>query len=151
MASKIIYIYAHWENLPDPTLMGVLRTEQVRGKEIFSFEYERIVFSICIKNTDDHLRNHGFLLSKYGWRLSPAYDINPSPTGTGLTLNISDEDNSLSLDLAKEVAVFFRIETKRANEIIKTCTNAVKDWRKVALKYGLTRNEMDLMSAAFEH
>lgn len=113
--------------------------------------WKRIVFSICVKNTDDHLRNHGFLLGKSGWRLSPAYDINPVPTGTGLTLNISDDDNSLSLDLTKEVAVFFRIENKRADQIIQTCTNAVNDWRKAATKYELPRNEMDLMSAAFEH
>jgi serine/threonine-protein kinase HipA len=113
--------------------------------------WKRIVFSICVKNTDDHLRNHGFLLGKSGWRLSPAYDMNPVPTGTGLTLNISDDENSLSLDLAKEVAVFFRIENKRANQIIQTCTNAVNDWRNAASKYGIPRNEMDLMSAAFEH
>jgi serine/threonine-protein kinase HipA len=112
--------------------------------------WKRIVFSICVKNTDDHLRNHGFLLGKSGWRLSPAYDINPVPTGTGLTLNISDNDNSLSLDLAKEVAVFFRIESKRVDQIIQTCKNAVKDWQKIASKYGLARNEMELMSAAFE-
>jgi serine/threonine-protein kinase HipA len=113
--------------------------------------WKRIVFSICVKNTDDHLRNHGFLLGKSGWRLSPAYDINPVPTGTGLTLNISEEDNSLNLELAKEVAVFFRIGSTRANEIIQIITSAVKDWQKVASKYGLARNEIDLMSAAFEH
>lgn len=113
--------------------------------------WKRIVFSICVKNTDDHLRNHGFLLGKGGWRLSPAYDINPVPTGTGLTLNISDEDNSLNLELAKEVAAFFRIGSTRANEIIQIITSVVKDWQKVASKYGLARNEIDLMSAAFEH
>ncbi len=113
--------------------------------------WKRVVFSICVKNTDDHLRNHGFLLGKNGWRLSPAYDINPVPTGTGLTLNISEDDNSLSLELAKEAAVYFRIGSKRADEIIQACTNAIRDWREVASKYGIPRKEMDLMSAAFEH
>ena len=71
--------------------------------------WRRIVFSICVKNTDDHLRNHGFLLTDGGWLLSPAYDINPNEYGKGLHLNISDKDNSLSLDLALEVAIYFRL------------------------------------------
>jgi len=71
--------------------------------------WRRIVFSICVKNTDDHLRNHGFLLGDKGWQLSPAYDINPVPYGTGLTLNISDEDNSLNLEFAKDIADFFAL------------------------------------------
>jgi serine/threonine-protein kinase HipA len=62
--------------------------------------WKRIVFNICVKNTDDHLRNHGFMLGKNGWKLSLAFDINPVPTGTGLTLNISDDDNSLNTELA---------------------------------------------------
>ena len=70
--------------------------------------WRRIVFSICVTNTDDHLRNHGFILSEIGWLLSPAYDINPVETGTGLKLNISDNDNSLDIDLAMEVHEFFR-------------------------------------------
>src|SRR6478735_4810114 len=61
--------------------------------------WRRIVFSICIKNTDDHLRNHGFLLTAKGWVLSPAYDLNPNEYGTGLSLNISETDNALSIDL----------------------------------------------------
>ena len=69
--------------------------------------WRRIVFSICVTNTDDHLRNHGFILTDGGWILSPAYDINPVETGTGLTLNISDNDNSLDLELAMEVHAFF--------------------------------------------
>ena len=65
-----------------------------------SFLWRRIVFSICVTNTDDHLRNHGFILTDQGWLLSPAYDINPVELGTGLKLNISDNDNSLDIDLA---------------------------------------------------
>jgi serine/threonine-protein kinase HipA len=81
--------------------------------------WRRIVFSICVTNTDDHLRNHGFILSDQGWLLSPAYDINPVETGTGLKLNISDNDNSLDLDLAMEVHEFFRLTEDRANEIME--------------------------------
>ncbi|MGD2034465.1 MAG: HipA domain-containing protein, partial [Bacteroidales bacterium] len=64
--------------------------------------WRRIVFNICVSNTDDHLRNHGFILTPQGWILSPAYDINPTEHATGLKLNISEADNSLSLDLAME-------------------------------------------------
>ncbi|MCD6336740.1 MAG: HipA domain-containing protein, partial [Candidatus Marinimicrobia bacterium] len=61
--------------------------------------WKRIVFSVAISDTDDHLRNHGFLLSPTGWKLSPAYDINPNIDGIGLNLNISEGDNSLDFDL----------------------------------------------------
>jgi serine/threonine-protein kinase HipA len=64
---------------------------------------------MAVKNTDDHLRNHDFLLTNNGWRLSPAYDINPVYYGTGLTLNVSETDNSLDFELAREVAKYFRL------------------------------------------
>jgi len=111
--------------------------------------WRRIVFSICVTNTDDHLRNHGFLLTNDGSILSPAYDINPVETGTGLKLNISDEDNSLDLNLAMEVSEFFRLPEKRATEIIEEVLNAVTGWRKLAIKYGLSRVEQELKSMAF--
>ncbi len=113
--------------------------------------WRRIVFSICVKNTDDHLRNHGFLLGTHGWRLSPAYDVNANPTGMGLTLNISDEDNSLNWDLALEVADFFRIESKSASEMIVHIKRVVQSWRHLATQYGLSRREQELMASAFEH
>ncbi|MBW6537195.1 MAG: HipA domain-containing protein [Mariniphaga sp.] len=112
--------------------------------------WKRIVFNICVKNTDDHLRNHGFLLGKNGWKLSLAFDINPVPTGTGLTLNISDEDNSLDTELALEVAEFFRVDTTLAKETINNVKKNIKNWQKVATMYGLSKREQDLMSSAFE-
>lgn len=111
--------------------------------------WRRIVFSICVTNTDDHLRNHGFLLTNTGWVLSPAYDINPIETGTGLKLNISDEDNSLDVNLALEVAEYFRLSKKRANEILEEVLQAVRQWRDIANKYGLSRAEQELKSLAF--
>ncbi len=113
--------------------------------------WRRIVFSICITNTDDHLRNHGFILTEGGWLLSPAYDINPVETGTGLKLNISDEDNSLNLDLAIEVCEFFRLSVDRANEIADEVKTAVRNWEKVATKYGISRGEQELKSLAFKN
>lgn len=111
--------------------------------------WRRIVFSICVTNTDDHLRNHGFILTDEGWLLSPAYDINPVETGTGLKLNISDEDNSLDLDLAIEVCEFFRLTVDRANKIVTEVKAVVRNWEKVATKYGISRREQELKSLAF--
>jgi serine/threonine-protein kinase HipA len=113
--------------------------------------WRRIVFSICVSNTDDHLRNHGFILSASGWLLSPAYDINPIETGTGLKLNISDNDNSLDLELAMEVHEFFRLSKERAMVIMNEVRTAVRTWEEVATKYGLSRAEQELKSLAFKN
>jgi serine/threonine-protein kinase HipA len=112
--------------------------------------WRRIVFSICITNTDDHLRNHGFLLKNDGWVLSPAYDINPIENGAGLKLNISDTDNSLDLNLALEVSEYFRLSDKRASEIIDEILNVVAGWKEVAKKYGISRAEQELKAIAFK-
>lgn len=111
--------------------------------------WRRIVFYICVRNTDDHLRNHGFLLTESGWVLSPAYDINPVETGTGLSLNISEKDNALHLDLAKEVAPYFRVSEKQVNEIIEVVKKSVEQWRALAEKYGISKSERDIMAKAF--
>ena len=113
--------------------------------------FRRIVFSICVSNTDDHLRNHGFILTPTGWILSPAYDINPNPDGTGLKLNISESDNSLSLDVAKGVAPYFRLKQSDSEAIIHKVIGAVSHWRIVAGKIGLSKTEQDRMSRAFEN
>lgn len=111
--------------------------------------WRRIVFHICVKNTDDHLRNHGFLLTDKGWRLSPAYDINPNEYGTGLSLNISEKDNALDIELALSVAEFFRIDKKKANQIINQTKSVVSNWRGYAKNYGIGKTEQDRMSKAF--
>lgn len=111
--------------------------------------WRRIVFSISVSNTDDHLRNHGFILKPEGWVLSPAYDINPAETGAGLSLNISDSDNALDFNLAMEVAKFFRLDEERAHRIMREVTDAVKHWRSIAKKYGISNTECELKSRAF--
>lgn len=111
--------------------------------------WTRIVFSICVKNTDDHLRNHGFLLQKRGWALSPAYDITPNPKGTCLTLNINESDNSLSLDLARSVAEYFRVENDDAKNIINSIKNVVSNWCKYASEMKISRSEQEYYSNAF--
>jgi serine/threonine-protein kinase HipA len=111
--------------------------------------WRRIVFSICVSNTDDHLRNHGLMLESTGWALAPAYDMNPDPHGAGLKLNISETDNTQDIELALSVASVFRVRTKRAQEIVTDVTNAVKQWRRVATDQGLPPVAQDRMRSAF--
>jgi serine/threonine-protein kinase HipA len=111
--------------------------------------WKRIVFSICVTNTDDHLRNHGFILTNRGWKLSPAYDINPNETGTGLKLNISENDNSLDFNLALEVIEYFRLDKKKALEIIRNIKSVVCSWRDKANSFNIPKSEQELMVKAF--
>lgn len=111
--------------------------------------WRRIIFNICISNTDDHLRNHGFILETKGWRLSPAYDLNPSFHGEGLKLNISDYDNSQNLELALSVIDYFRVNKIRAKKIITQVKTAALKWRTHANKLQIPKAQQDLMSRAF--
>jgi serine/threonine-protein kinase HipA len=111
--------------------------------------WRRIVFFIAVSNIDDHLRNHGFILSSDGWELAPAYDMNAVPSGDGLKLNISDSDNSQDYELAKSVAQYFRVNVKKAAEIVGEVIKAVSTWRSEAGKLGISSSEQDRMSGAF--
>ena len=112
--------------------------------------WRRIVFNIAISNTDDHLRNHGFLLTPYGWTLSPAYDLNPNENGTGLKLNINETENTLDVGLALEVAPVFRLSPREARQIISEVGQAIKAWNKEATSLGISRNEQERLSGAFD-
>ena len=112
--------------------------------------WQRIVFNIFISNTDDHLRNHGFILTDKGWILSPAFDINPNEDDAGLSLNISLDDNSLDLNLTLEVADYFRLNKEDAVKEIEHIKKSVRNWRSVANKYQLPRSEQELMAKVFE-
>jgi len=111
--------------------------------------WRRIVFNIAVSNTDDHLRNHGFIYHKGGWLLSPAYDINPVASANGLHLNINDCDNSLNYDLAMDIIDFFQLNEKRAREIKNSVLASVKNWSRVAKSIGLSRAEQQIMEPAF--
>ncbi|MGI6311715.1 MAG: type II toxin-antitoxin system HipA family toxin [Bacteroidales bacterium] len=115
-------------------------------KELWS----RIVFNIFISNTDDHLRNHGFILTDKGWILSPAYDINPNEDGAGLSLNIDLDDNSLTLDLPLKVLEYFRLNKDDGLIIIDRIRKAVTDWRRIANRYQLPKSEQEIMAKVFE-
>jgi serine/threonine-protein kinase HipA len=125
---------------------------QTRGANLY-YDLEqlwrRILFSICVSNTDDHLRNHGFILSKKGLRLSPAYDINPNPKGHGLSLNIDEQDNRLQKEIVLRVAPFFRLSQTKARQIAKEIEHVVKGWRLEAEKLRISKSEIEAMSSAF--
>jgi serine/threonine-protein kinase HipA len=119
------------------------------GKDLEEL-WRRILFSIYVCNTDDHLRNHGFLLTPHGWRLSPAYDMNPIEGGNGLKLNITEEDNSLDPELALQTIAYYRLTAEKAAEIHQQIKNAVSNWRNIASKYQLSRADQELMAASFK-
>jgi serine/threonine-protein kinase HipA len=117
--------------------------------------WRRIAFSILISNTDDHLRNHGFLYAGAdGRRLAPAYDMNPVPTDIKprvLTTAIDLEDGTASLERAMDVASYFELDAKAARTIASEAGRAVATWRAVANSLGLSPSEIQRMASAFEH
>jgi serine/threonine-protein kinase HipA len=113
--------------------------------------WRRIIFNIAVSNCDDHLRNHGFLLTSKGWILSPAYDINPDEHGMGLKLNITEDDNSLDFELALSTIDYFGIEIEKATKIIGQTKRVVSTWQQIATKYGISRSEQEDMAGAFRY
>lgn len=111
--------------------------------------WSRIVFSIAVSNTDDHLRNHGFLYTPQGWRLAPAYDLNPNPQTFGLSLNITEADNALDFDLALQVASLFHLPHAQATARLARIREAVAQWQTLAQALGIPRQEQSLLAGAF--
>lgn len=136
-------------------IVDALRQHGAAPKADMEALWRRLVFNILISNTDDHLRNHGFLYEgPDGWRLSPAYDLNPQPTDIKpriLTTAVNEDDNTASLALAMEVAGYFELDATKAREIAAQVGNAVSKWRDEAARYGLTKGEINRMASAFEH
>ncbi|MBI9069235.1 MAG: HipA domain-containing protein [Salinivirgaceae bacterium] len=111
--------------------------------------WRRIVFNIAISNTDDHLRNHGFILTPKGWILSPAFDINPSIDKDGLAINIDLNSNALDFNLAKSVGEYFMLKTEDMNHIIEEIKSTVSKWENYADQIGISRSDKILMQPAF--
>lgn len=112
--------------------------------------WKRIVFNMAVTNTDDHLRNHAFILTDKGWILSPLYDVNPVPYGDELSLNVDEEDNSISIDLAVQTAVRFGISESDAEAQAEEILEIVREnWEKTAAGYGLSRRQIEEMRPAF--
>ena len=113
--------------------------------------WRRIVFNIAVSNCDDHLRNHGFLLTPNGWTLSPAYDLNPQEYGEGLSLNINEHDNALDFRLALEIAPYAGISKTAAEQIIQHTREVVAQWHSLASANRISRDEQEMMATAFRN
>jgi serine/threonine-protein kinase HipA len=116
--------------------------------------WRRVVFNVLVSNTDDHPRNHGLLLGPNGWRLSPAFDMNPSPMDISDRIHImaiNEEDRSGSLDLVLSVADYFGLSLKEATRIAGDVGSAVSKWRDLASKMKISDAEIERIESAFAH
>jgi serine/threonine-protein kinase HipA len=111
--------------------------------------FRRIVFSILIHNTDDHLRNHGFFVEDRGVRLSPAYDINPSVDRDDLTLAVNETETTCDVEIARAAHRMYALTLKEADGVIAEVLAAVKTWRGEAEELRIRRSEQDQMASAF--
>lgn len=141
----------HLSNTSYLDLANVIMVHSDSVNEDLEQLWRRILFNVLISNTDDHLRNHMFLLNseRTSWSLAPAYDVNPVPFGTGLSLNIDHINNALSVDLVKEVAPLFRLDPGTTSRIAEDMIDAVRSWEGLAGNIGLPRREVESMRNAF--
>jgi len=131
-------------------LASYIRANGAEPKQDLMELWQRIVFNMAVSNTDDHLRNHGFILTPTGWRLSPLFDVNPIPSGDRLSLNVSENDNSIDLSLTMEVAEYFGLTKNEAAKIsANICEIVKKNWTGIAEGYGLSRGAIEYMRPAF--
>ena len=135
-------------------IADAIRQYGARAEEDCAQLWRRVLFNVLISNTDDHLRNHAFLYEAGGWRLAPAYDLNPVPVDIKarvLTLAIDEADGTASLDLVLGVAAHFGLKSDAPRKIAAEVGSAVASWRQEAKALGLTSKEIDRMASAFEH
>ena len=132
-------------------IASIIRQNSVTPKNDLHELWRRIVFNMAVSNTDDHLRNHGFIMGKEGWTLSPLYDVNPNIYGDTLSLNVDADSNLIDFNLALSVAKLFDVKEAQATEELKEIKNVVEtNWRTLAQQYGLNRSEIEGMSPAFD-
>ena len=139
----------HVEGVGYLDLVGFIMQNSPEAKEDLEQLWRRMVFNILVSNTDDHLRNHGFILNPLGWRLSPAYDMNPNETGNGLTLNISENSNEQDIALALETAHLYQLKSDRAESILMEMRREISNWRVLAKKFGISNSEIEQTKRAF--
>lgn len=111
--------------------------------------FRRVAFNVAVGNRDDHLRNHGFVLGKTGWRLAPAFDVNPNIDKAEHVLNIDDVDNRPSLEMVLGTAAFYGLGDGLARKVVEEVAAAVDGWQDAARKAGIARADIDLTAGAF--
>ena len=111
--------------------------------------FRRVTFNVAVGNRDDHLRNHGFVLGKTGWRLAPAFDVNPNIDKGEHVLNLDDADNRPNLETVLGTAMFYGLADTKARQIMEEVLVAVDDWRNVARRTHISSADMELTSGAF--
>ena len=127
-----------------------IKSNSVQPKEDLRELWKRVLFNVLVSNTDDHLRNHGFLLDERGWRLSPMFDVNPNPDGRFLSLNITENDNTKDASLVLETARFYGLKKEEAESEAKKMQEIVqKNWRNYAKRNEISEKEIELMARAF--
>ncbi len=138
-----------------PELVDALARHGAHAKADAEALYRRMVFNVLVSNVDDHLRNHGFLwLGRNGWSLSPAYDLNPTPTDMKariLSTNINLDEGTCSIALVESAAEYFGLTLIAARSVIREVGAAVSNWRDVAVAVGARPAEIFRMASAFEH
>lgn len=131
-------------------IVSFLKAKGASPKKDIQELWDRIVFSMAVSNTDDHFRNHGFILTAKGWVLSPMYDVNPDIYGEYLSLNVDDNNSSIDLDLAVDAAPYYGIDKDDAAEQVARIKDIVrKNWLPLSKKYGIPRSEAERMKEAF--
>lgn len=111
--------------------------------------FRRVVFNVLIHNTDDHLRNHGFLLTQQGLTLSPVYDINPTPDRSELSLAINEVDTHCDVAIAMEAHKDYGLSGTEADAVLRSARDAIGAWRREAARLGVPETEQRLMANAF--
>lgn len=134
-------------------IVDALRQQGEKSTQDIMALWRRIIFNIMISNTDDHLRNHGFLYGGSGWRLSPAYDLNPIPLDIRprvLSTAVDIDDATGTIELAMSVIDYFGLSLKQAKDIVAEVRSAVSMWRQKAKQLGILNHEIERMASAFE-
>ena len=130
-------------------LVELLQTRGAKTQADCTQLFRRVVFNICVSNTDDHLRNHGFLIEPQGLVLSPAYDMNPNPERSELSLAIDEVNATCDVEVALKAAPDYGLAITQAADIVREVREAVATWREEATKLGISREEQERLRGAF--
>lgn len=112
--------------------------------------FRRVVFNVLVGNRDDHLRNHGFIRVPSGWRLSPAYDMNPNPSKAEHALTLDGTTSAPRIDAVLETAALYRLNAARARRIVDEARTVAATWQDEAGRLGISRLEVKRMETVFQ-